>query len=117
MNRKKAGIHTGEKPRTKRARVRGSMSQAQKVERRKEVQRNYYYNHRTLSPSYEQRQLELELFNLTGLKRCKICGEQKTPDEFYSTKAGAYRLTADCKECRTSISLENYYRRKQRKGN
>lgn len=117
MNRRKAGKFTGATPRTKRPRVRRSMSPAQRVERRKEVQRNYYYNHRTLSPAYTQRQAEIELFNLTGLKRCKICGEQKTPEEFYSTKAGAFRLTGDCRDCRTAISLENYYRRKQREGN
>lgn len=115
MTRKKAGIHTGDTPRTKSERKRQAMSPEQKTVRRREVNLAYYYRNRTLSPSYTERQAEYELFQLTGTKRCKICEERKTPDEFYPVKAGAFRLTADCKDCRTSISLENYYRRKSQR--
>lgn len=84
-----------------------------KILRRREVQLAYYYRNRKLSPKYQERQAEQELFNLTGKRRCKICGEKKSPEDFYPSKTGAYRLTNDCKECRSIISLENYYRRKR----
>lgn len=82
------------------------------IERRKEVQKNYYYRTRKLSPVFLARQEQYKEFAETLLKLCIDCGERKSPDEFYSVKTGAYRLTDDCKECRSARALANYYRRK-----
>lgn len=106
-------VRKAQRPRSKRR----AMSEEQRINRRREVQADYYYRHRKLSPEFVQRQAGYEVFNDTGLKQCNICGEYKPPEGFYPAKTGAYRLTQDCKDCRRSISLENYYRRKERKGN
>lgn len=118
-NKKRVGTGTGEQYSNDRYADRGSQDHTDSIEsriqRRRQVQLAYYYRNRKLTPKYEERQATYELFSLTGKKKCKICEEFKTPEEFYPSKTGAYRLTDDCKECRTSISLENYYFRKARK--
>lgn len=114
MKKNKGGNHTAVQTQTNGGAVDPARSLTARIKRRREVQLAYYYRNRKLTPRYEERMAQAELFNLTGKKKCKICGEPKELDEFYPSKIGAYRCTDDCKECRKSISLENYYFRKER---
>jgi NMD protein affecting ribosome stability and mRNA decay len=49
-------------------------------------------------------------------KTCRICGEQKTPADFYVSKAAKDGRESLCKECKHRLARERTMKKKEPKG-
>lgn len=93
---------------------RQKLSEQERTERHREAALRYYYKNRVLSSKTKERQEAYHRQANTGLKVCKVCGDELPADSenFYVIGEGRDNLSNDCRDCRSQTALENYYRRK-----